>query len=160
MADSRDASVREDAPRALPRRVSQTLTGLLEGLDKKQIAERLEISRHTVHTYVKKVYDRFDVNSRSELLALWIAGGYQYGDLQSLRVVTRDLTIAYLRAERARLSLALARRDQEIAQRQEQMSQLKSPTGTETRFHNCRRLRRTRISASCRTMLTAVEPAG
>jgi ATP/maltotriose-dependent transcriptional regulator MalT len=106
--------------------MSQTLTGLLEGLGEKQIADRLAISRHTVHTYVKQVYDRFHVNSRAELLALWIAGGREVGDVQSLRSgAMRDLTIAHLRAERARLSLALSRLDQEIAQRQEQMSQLK-----------------------------------
>jgi DNA-binding CsgD family transcriptional regulator len=56
----------------LSRRERQTLELLLAGNAEKQIAARLEISRHTVHVYVKKIYKRFGVNSRPELLAKWV----------------------------------------------------------------------------------------
>jgi DNA-binding CsgD family transcriptional regulator len=57
---------------ALSRRQRQTLELLLAGNAEKQIAARLNISRHTVHVYVKSLYKRFDVNSRPELLAKWV----------------------------------------------------------------------------------------
>lgn len=53
-------------------RQKQTLELLLRGDSEKQIAYKLGISRHTVHVYVKDLYKRFDVNSRGELLALWV----------------------------------------------------------------------------------------
>jgi DNA-binding CsgD family transcriptional regulator len=53
-------------------RERQTLELLLTGNAEKQIAARLDISRHTVHVYVKSLYKRFGVNSRSELLAKWV----------------------------------------------------------------------------------------
>ena len=59
-----------DSP--LSRRQRQTLELLLAGNAEKQIAAQLEISRHTVHVYVKSLYKRFGVNSRPELLAKWV----------------------------------------------------------------------------------------
>jgi DNA-binding CsgD family transcriptional regulator len=56
----------------LSRRERQTLELLLSGDAEKQIATQLSISRHTVHVYVKSLYKRFGVNSRSELLAKWV----------------------------------------------------------------------------------------
>ena len=56
----------------LSRRQRQTLELLLAGNAEKQIAARLEISRHTVHVYVKSIYKTFGVNSRPELLAKWV----------------------------------------------------------------------------------------
>jgi len=53
-------------------RHQQTLDLLLAGDAEKQIAGKLGLSRHTVHDYVKAVYRRFGVNSRGELLALWV----------------------------------------------------------------------------------------
>ena len=53
-------------------RHQQTLDLLLAGDAEKQIASKLGLSRHTVHDYVKAVYRRFGVNSRGELLALWV----------------------------------------------------------------------------------------
>lgn len=58
----------------LSRREAQTLERLCRGESEKQVAEALAISRHTVHTYVKALYRRFDVTSRSELLARFIGG--------------------------------------------------------------------------------------
>lgn len=53
----------------LPPRLAQTLDELLAGSSEKQIALKLELSRHTIHNYVKALHQRFDVNSRGELLA-------------------------------------------------------------------------------------------
>jgi DNA-binding CsgD family transcriptional regulator len=63
-----------DAPHApqvagLPPRLAQTLGLLLNGDSEKQVAHRLDLSPHTVHVYVKKLYKRFGVSSRAELLA-------------------------------------------------------------------------------------------
>lgn len=54
---------------SLSPRLRQTLELLLEGATEKRIAASLSLSSHTVHDYVKELYRRFDVCSRSELLA-------------------------------------------------------------------------------------------
>ena len=58
--------------RCLSRRERQVLQGLLRGLGEKAVAAELEISRHTVHVYVKAIYRKFGVMSRSELLAKFV----------------------------------------------------------------------------------------
>ena len=45
---------------------------LLPGLAEKEIARCLGISRHTVHSHVRKIYKLFDVRSRAELLGLFV----------------------------------------------------------------------------------------
>jgi DNA-binding NarL/FixJ family response regulator len=50
-------------------RQEQTLHLLLKGDSEKQVARKLELSKHTVHVYVKELYRRFEVSSRAELLA-------------------------------------------------------------------------------------------
>ena len=66
----RDAIRRaKDPATALPPRLSQTLNELLAGSSEKQIALKLELSRHTIHNYVKALHQRFGVSSRGELLA-------------------------------------------------------------------------------------------
>jgi len=65
--------IRPELPPLSPRHRS-TLERLLAGMSEKQIATDVGISRHTVHTYVKEIYVRYAVNSRSELMALWIRG--------------------------------------------------------------------------------------
>jgi DNA-binding CsgD family transcriptional regulator len=57
----------------LPRRLRQTLECLLDGDSEKQVASRLDLSVPTVHQYVTALYGRFDVNSRAELLAFFLA---------------------------------------------------------------------------------------
>jgi len=57
---------------SMGRRHKQTLELLLAGDAEKQIAGKLGLSRHTIHDYVKAIYRRFGVNSRGELLALWV----------------------------------------------------------------------------------------
>jgi DNA-binding CsgD family transcriptional regulator len=61
----------EDAAGLAPR-ARATLAHLLVGLTEKQVAERLQVSRHTVHVYVKRIYRHYSVNSRGELMARWI----------------------------------------------------------------------------------------
>ena len=58
---------------ALSPRLEQTLQSLLSGDSEKQVAHKLGLSRHTVHVYVKKLYRRYGVSSRGELLAKWVA---------------------------------------------------------------------------------------
>jgi DNA-binding CsgD family transcriptional regulator len=50
-------------------RLKQTLDALVNGHSEKQIAAKLELSRHTIHNYVKALHQRFEVSSRGELLA-------------------------------------------------------------------------------------------
>jgi len=59
----------KDPATALPPRLSQTLNELLAGSSEKQIASKLDLSRHTIHNYVKALHQRFGVSSRGELLA-------------------------------------------------------------------------------------------
>ena len=66
----RDALKHAQDPAAhLPPRLRETLDALLSGSSEKQIAMKLELSRHTIHNYVKALHRRFGVSSRGELLA-------------------------------------------------------------------------------------------
>lgn len=56
-------------------RERHVLCFLMSGDSRKQIAAKLKLSEHTVGDYLKGIYKRFEVNSRSELLAQFIAGG-------------------------------------------------------------------------------------
>ena len=67
LASAHEASARDLSPRA-----QETLHCLLEGDSEKQIGRRLCISQNTVHHYVKTIYQHFRVNSRAELMALWM----------------------------------------------------------------------------------------
>lgn len=59
----------DDATAELPPHLQQTLELLLEGSAERQIVARLDLSPHTVHDHVKRLYRRFHVNSRAQLLA-------------------------------------------------------------------------------------------
>jgi DNA-binding NarL/FixJ family response regulator len=50
-------------------RLRQILLCLFEGDSEKQIAPRLGISRHTIHEYLRRLHQTFEVNSRGQLLA-------------------------------------------------------------------------------------------
>ncbi len=52
----------------LTAREREVAQGLGQGLSEKQLAARLGITVHTVHTYVKRLYRKLHVNSRTELL--------------------------------------------------------------------------------------------
>lgn len=57
----------------LSRRERQILTCLLGGDSEKQVALKLTISPHTVHTYVKKLHKTLGVASRGELMARFVS---------------------------------------------------------------------------------------
>jgi DNA-binding CsgD family transcriptional regulator len=57
---------------SLSRRLWQTLEYLLDGCSEKEVARALAISCHTVHTYVKRLYLYFGVESRAELMARFV----------------------------------------------------------------------------------------
>lgn len=59
----------EPGPSTLPPRHRQTLQCLLEGDTERQAAQKMGLSRSTVHEYVMAVYRHFAVSSRAELLA-------------------------------------------------------------------------------------------
>jgi prepilin-type N-terminal cleavage/methylation domain-containing protein len=50
-------------------RLRQTCDRLLAGDSEKQVADRLRLSQHTVHHYIKGVYKYFDVSTRAELVS-------------------------------------------------------------------------------------------
>lgn len=58
----------------LTARQRQVLLLLMGGDGRKQVARKLGLSDHTVADYTKVLYRHFDVNSRAELLAKFMAG--------------------------------------------------------------------------------------
>ena len=56
-----------DSLRLCPREL-QVVQGVFTDLTEQQIALRLGISRHTIHSYVIRVYRKLDISSRCELL--------------------------------------------------------------------------------------------
>ena len=56
-------------------RQRQVISFLLAGNSLKEVAQKLELSEHTVGDYVKQIYKHFSVSSRAELLAIFISGG-------------------------------------------------------------------------------------
>jgi DNA-binding CsgD family transcriptional regulator len=60
----------------LTQRERDTLHTLLEGLSEKQIARELGITTRSAHQYVLKVYRKLQVNSRAQLMALWLNPPY------------------------------------------------------------------------------------
>ncbi|MDQ2769448.1 MAG: response regulator transcription factor [Bacteroidota bacterium] len=56
-------------PELLSAREQEVMQVLLEGLGEKQVAARLSLSPGTVHTYVKRLYEKLGVGSRGELLS-------------------------------------------------------------------------------------------
>ena len=58
--------------RKLSPRQQEVLLMLLSGDSEKEIAARLSRSIHTIHTFVGQIYELFDVQSRGELMAMFI----------------------------------------------------------------------------------------
>jgi DNA-binding CsgD family transcriptional regulator len=48
----------------------EVLSGISQGLRNRQIAERLQLSEHTVKFHVRNILDKLDVSSRGEAAAL------------------------------------------------------------------------------------------
>lgn len=60
------------SPSQLGRRAGEVLELLLDGATDKQIAARLGITQATVNDHTRRLFQRFGVNSRTELMALWV----------------------------------------------------------------------------------------
>lgn len=58
----------------LSKRELQIVRSLAEGLTNREIAERLNLSQHTVKNYLFRVFDKLGVSSRVELLFMTLAG--------------------------------------------------------------------------------------
>ncbi|HSZ59212.1 MAG TPA: helix-turn-helix transcriptional regulator [Tepidisphaeraceae bacterium] len=69
-----DLMLASRGPASLSPRQRQTLQYLLAGHSEKEIAEKMHLSRNTVHHHVKAIHKHFAVSSRSELLAKWVRG--------------------------------------------------------------------------------------
>ena len=61
--------------KTIPPRQLEVLRALQAGKSEKEAAAKLGLSRHTIHVHVKAIYKRFAVNSRAELLSLWVKRG-------------------------------------------------------------------------------------
>ena len=61
----------EESLGMLSRRQIDVLDLLLTGRSEKEIAERVGLSRHTIHDHIKDIYSRIGVHSRPELMAVF-----------------------------------------------------------------------------------------
>jgi DNA-binding CsgD family transcriptional regulator len=61
-----------DASRLLAPRERETLRYLLSGLSEKQIADAMGLTSKSLHQYVVALFRNFSVQSRAELMALWL----------------------------------------------------------------------------------------
>ncbi|MDH3243113.1 MAG: helix-turn-helix transcriptional regulator, partial [Saprospiraceae bacterium] len=55
-------------------RQQQIVSGLVEGLSYKMIADKYLISIETVRDHIKKIYKKLQINSKAELIRLSIDG--------------------------------------------------------------------------------------
>ncbi len=70
-------SLQKSAPAApsaenLSEREQQVLDLLSQGLIYKEIAEKLGISYETVHTYIRRIYEKLQVRTRTEAVAKFL----------------------------------------------------------------------------------------
>ena len=59
------------------RRQSEAIAELANGATEKEAAERLGLGAPTLHTHIRRAYDRLDLRSRAELLALLARHGFE-----------------------------------------------------------------------------------
>ena len=59
---------------SLTSKETQIVQALVDGLSYKLIADRLQISTHTVNTHIKHIYKKLQVNSKSEVIAKSLRG--------------------------------------------------------------------------------------
>jgi DNA-binding NarL/FixJ family response regulator len=60
---------KKQADYGLSVREAEVLQCVVDGLLKKQIAERLQLSAHTVDSYLRRIYEKLHVNSRSSAIS-------------------------------------------------------------------------------------------
>jgi DNA-binding NarL/FixJ family response regulator len=77
------ALLQDSIPDELTPRQRAVLFGLIQGKCEKQIAGSLGLSVHTVHIYIKGIYEEYGVHSRTELFSQCI--------LRLLRVYDQQL---------------------------------------------------------------------
>jgi DNA-binding NarL/FixJ family response regulator len=65
-------SAAADASAELSTREREVLNGLAEGEAYKQIADRLGVSIHTVRNYIRRIYEKLHVQSRTEAVAKFL----------------------------------------------------------------------------------------
>jgi DNA-binding NarL/FixJ family response regulator len=63
---------RGDANMELSAREREVLDGLAEGQAYKQIADKLGVSIHTVRNYIRRIYEKLHVCSRTEAVAKYL----------------------------------------------------------------------------------------
>jgi DNA-binding NarL/FixJ family response regulator len=56
----------------LSEREQQVLDLLAQGLIYKEIADKLQISYETVHTYIRRIYEKLQVRTRTEAVAKFL----------------------------------------------------------------------------------------
>lgn len=61
----------------LSRRQSEAIAALASGATEKQAAENLGLGAPTLHTHIRRAYDRLDLRSRAELSALLARHGFE-----------------------------------------------------------------------------------
>ena len=59
---------------SLSQREQEVLDGLAQGLINKEIGDKLGISPETVHTYIRRIYEKLQVRSRAEAVAKFLRG--------------------------------------------------------------------------------------
>jgi DNA-binding NarL/FixJ family response regulator len=59
----------------LSAREREVLEGLSQGMMYKEIAEKLNISYETVHTYIRRIYEKLQVRTRTEAVAKFLRSG-------------------------------------------------------------------------------------
>lgn len=57
----------------LSQREQEVLNGLAKGLAYKQIADQLSVSIHTVRNYIRRIYEKLHVRSRTEAVAKYLS---------------------------------------------------------------------------------------
>jgi len=57
----------------LSQRETEVLSGLAKGLAYKQIADQLNVSIHTVRNYIRRIYEKLHVRSRTEAVAKFLS---------------------------------------------------------------------------------------
>jgi DNA-binding NarL/FixJ family response regulator len=70
LSSTQGRRLRADSPSELSRREQEVLSGLLENLANKEVADRLHISERTVKFHVSNLLAKFGVRRRADLILL------------------------------------------------------------------------------------------